>query len=102
MRPSMRSQPDNLCFNADGGQLFVTGAGMDAVVVVYSYYTPQVAQTVLAGHAPGVMAATTSTKSGPQYLFVANPKSGDVRIMNVRNNRVVAVTPVGSGPATSR
>ncbi len=91
-------RPDNLCFNADGGQLFVTGAGMDAVVVVYPYYTPQVAQTVLAGHAPGAMAATKSTQNGPQYLFVANPKSGDVSILNVTNNRVVAVTPVGSEP----
>jgi YVTN family beta-propeller protein len=91
-------RPDNLCFNADGGQLFVTGAGMDAVVVVYPYYTPQVAQTVLAGHAPGAMAATKSTRNGPQYLFVANPKSGDVSILNVTNNRVVAVTPVGSEP----
>jgi len=91
-------RPDHLCFNADGGQLFVTGAGMDAVVVVYPYYTPQVAQTVLAGHAPGAMAATTSAHAGPQYLFVANPKSGDVSILNVTNNRVVAVTPVGSEP----
>lgn len=91
-------RPDHLCFNADGGQLFVTGAGMDAVVVVYPYYTPQVAQTLLAGHAPGAMAATGSTKSGPQYLFVANPQSGDVSILNVANNRVVAVTPVGSEP----
>jgi YVTN family beta-propeller protein len=91
-------RPDNLCFNADGGQLFVTGAGMDAVVVVYPYYTPQVAQTVLAGHAPGAMAATKSTQDGPQYLFVANPKSGDVSILNVTNNRVVAVTPVGTEP----
>jgi len=91
-------RPDHLCFNADGGQLFVTGAGVDAVVVVYPYYTPQVAQTVLAGHAPGAMAATTSTKGGPQYLFIANPKSGDVSILNVANNRVVAVTPVGTEP----
>ncbi len=91
-------RPDHLCFNADGGQLFVTGAGMDAVVVVYPYYTPQVAQTVLAGHAPGAMAATTSTQGGPQYLFIANPKSGDVSILNVANNRVVAVTPVGTDP----
>jgi YVTN family beta-propeller protein len=91
-------RPDHLCFNADGGQLFVTGSGMDAVVVVYPYYTPQVAQTVLAGHAPGAMAATRSTGRGPQYLFIANPKSGDVSILNVATNRVIAVTPVGSEP----
>ena len=45
-------RPDNLCFNADGGQLFITGEGGDAVVVVYPYFTPEVAGTVLAGHAP--------------------------------------------------
>jgi YVTN family beta-propeller protein len=44
------------------------------------------------------MAATTSTQGGPQYLFIANPKSGDVSILNVANNRVVAVTPVGTDP----
>jgi hypothetical protein len=33
-------RPDHFCFSADGGQLFVTGDGMDGVVVVYPYYTP--------------------------------------------------------------
>ncbi len=40
-------RPDNLCFKSDGGQLFVTGEGMDAVVIVYPYQT-EVAETVLA------------------------------------------------------
>ena len=35
-------RPDHLCFKPDGGELFVTGEGMDAVVVVQPYYTPQV------------------------------------------------------------
>ena len=47
-------RPEHICFNADGGQVFVTGGGMDAVVVVYPYYTPQIGQTVLAGHSPSV------------------------------------------------
>ncbi|MEP6960981.1 MAG: hypothetical protein ABI995_02825, partial [Acidobacteriota bacterium] len=42
-------RPENLCFNRDGGQLFVTGAGMDAVVIVYPYNIPEVAETVLTG-----------------------------------------------------
>ena len=91
-------RPDHLCFNADGGQLFITGEGMDAVAVVYPYYTPQVAETVLAGHAPGAMAATLSGTARPQYLFVANPKSGEVSIVNITTRRVIAVTPVGSDP----
>lgn len=91
-------RPDNLCFNSDGGQLFITGEGTDGVVVVYPYYTPYVAETVLAGHAPGVMAATLSPNVSPQYLFIANPNSGDVSVMNITKRRVISVTPVGSGP----
>ncbi len=88
-------RPDNLCFNADGGQLFVTGDGLDAVVIVYPYHTPQVAQTVLAGRAPGAMAASDTR---PPYLFVANPPSGDVTVINIANQRVLAVAAVGAEP----
>jgi YVTN family beta-propeller protein len=88
-------RPDHLCFNADGGQVFVTGEGMDAVVVVYPYYTPQIGQTVLAGHSPGAMAASAS----PGYLFVANPKSADVSILDIETSKVLAVTPVGTEPS---
>ena len=88
-------RPDQLCFNADGGQLFVTGEGMDAVVVVYPSFTPEIGETVLAGHTPGAMAASVT----PGYLFVANPKSGDVSILDIETRRVVAVTPVGTEPA---
>jgi YVTN family beta-propeller protein len=88
-------RPDQLCFNADGGQLFVTGEGMDAVVVVYPSFTPEIGETVLAGHTPGAMAASVT----PGYLFVANPKSGDVSILDIETRRVVAVTPVGTQPA---
>jgi YVTN family beta-propeller protein len=88
-------RPDHLCFNADDGQLFVTGEGMDAVVVVYPYYTPQIGETVLAGHNPGAMAASAS----PGYLFVANPKSADVSILDIETRRVAAVTPVGTEPS---
>jgi len=91
-------RPDHLCFKADGGQLFVTGEGMDAVVVVYPTYTPEVAETVLAGHHPGAM-ATCNLKDSPQYLFVANPKSGDVSILDIESTNVVAVTPVGTEPS---
>jgi YVTN family beta-propeller protein len=93
-------QPEHLCFKADGGELFVTGAGMDAVVVVEPYFTPQVAKTVLAGHNPGAMAASGSAISSEGgYLFVANPKSGDVSILDLVSKDVVAVTPVGTEPS---
>lgn len=88
-------RPDHLCFKADGGQVFVTGEGMDAVVAVYPYYTPQIRETVLAGHSPGAMAASTF----PGYLFVANPKSADVSILDIETTNVLAVTPVGTEPS---
>ena len=87
-------RPDQLCFSLDGGQLFITGEGMDAVVVVFPYHTPQIAETVLAGHAPGVMAACEN----PNYLFVANPQSGNVSILSIETRKVIAVTQVGSVP----
>lgn len=85
-------RPDNLCFSNDGGQLFVTGEGVDGVVIVYPYHTPQVDKTVLAGHAPGAMAASDS------FLFIASPSSGDVSILNIGTQRVIAVLNVGSDP----
>ena len=87
-------RPDQLCFSADGGQLFVTGEGADAVCVVYHYHTPYVAETVLAGRGPAAMAASEN----PGYLFVANPLSGDVSIFSVRDRKMMAVVSVGAEP----
>jgi len=86
-------RPDRLCFNADGGQLFVTGEGSDAVVVVYPFQT-EVAGTLLVGRAPGEMTATST----PPYLFVASPKSGDVSVLNIDTQRLVAAISVGTEP----
>ncbi len=88
-------RPDNMCFNPDGGQLFVTGEGLDAVVIVYPYHTPQVAQTVLAGRGPGAMAASDTS---PPYLFIANPPSGEIAVMNIANQRILGVAAVGAEP----
>jgi DNA-binding beta-propeller fold protein YncE len=85
-------RPDNLCFNADGGQLFVTGEGADAVAVVYPYRTPEVAETLLVGHDPGPMAVSQA------YLFVASPSAGSVSILEINSRKVVAVLSVGSDP----
>lgn len=85
-------RPDNLCFIPDGGQLFITGEGLDAVVIVYPYHTPEVAETILAGHAPGAMAATGT------YVFIANPQAGNVSILTINPPKVFAVVSVGSDP----
>ena len=86
-------RPDHFCFNDDGGQLFLTGQGMDAVVIVYPYYTPQIGETVLAGRSPGAMAAS------PTMLFVANSQSGDISIFNIESRRMLGVAPAGTNPS---
>ena len=89
-------RPDQFCLSRDRGQLFVTGDGMDAVVVVYPYFTPQVGGTVLAGHAPGAMDVSDD------LLFVASPASGDVSVLSIATHKVMAVVPVGSDPGFIR
>ena len=85
-------EPRQYCFNSDGGQLFLTGDGMDAVVVVYPYQT-QVAETILAGRAPSAMAVTGS------YLLVTNPQTNTVTVLDVDTNfKLVAVVQVGQEP----
>ncbi|MCS7314586.1 MAG: hypothetical protein RMI94_02080 [Bryobacterales bacterium] len=84
--------PARFCFKPDGGQLFLTGPGADAVAIVYPYRT-EVAETVLAGRSPADMAVS----SQPEYLFVASPPTGDVNILEIETRRVVAAAPVGEG-----
>jgi YVTN family beta-propeller protein len=86
--------PRKMCFNRDGGQMFVTGDGMDAVSIVSPFQT-EVNETVLAGHTPGDMAATSA---GPAYLFISNPDAAAVTVINIDNRRVIAQIPVGQRP----
>jgi len=90
---SLGVRPEHFCFNADGGQVFITGTGMDAVVIVYPYYTPQIGETVLAGRSPGAMAAS------PTMLFIANSQSGDISIFNIESRRMLGVAPAGTNPS---
>jgi YVTN family beta-propeller protein len=60
--------------------------------VIYPYFVPEVAETVLAGSRPGPMAATWT------HLFVTNPAAGDVTILDIDTRRVVAVAGVGADP----
>jgi hypothetical protein len=87
----MSMRPQFMCFSPDGGQLFVTGEGSDGVVVVYPFQT-EVAETVLAGHAPGAMAASSA------YLFVANPESGGVSILSTDTYKLMGLVQTGSDP----
>lgn len=90
--------PRRFCFSSDGGQLFLTGDGMDAVVIVYPYQT-EVAETILAGRAPAAMATTGSAPGAPgPYLLVANPATNTVTVLNIDDRRLVSVVEVGRGP----
>jgi YVTN family beta-propeller protein len=86
--------PRNFCFDSEGGQLYVTGDGMDAVVVVYPFRT-EVAETRLAGHAPGAMAVT---ETNPSYLMLTNPDAGGVTVLDVYSLTLTATVGVGKGP----
>ena len=88
-------EPQRFCFTTDGGQLFVSGDGMDGIAVVFPY-TTEIYQTILAGHAPGAMAVTNPP---PSYLMVANPETNSVTVLDVDTYKLVAVVNVGQGPS---
>jgi WD40 repeat protein len=87
-------RPDNLCFNFDQGQLFVSGPGMDGVAIVFPYDVLKVEQTVLAGRDPGVMACSQN----PAYLFVASASGSDVCIMSIDTRKVIGLVEIGGRP----
>ncbi len=85
--------PSRFCFNADGGQLFVTGKGDDALAIV-SPFQNEVDQTILAGRTPYAMAVSESRN----LLFVTNPSSGDLTILDIETRGVRASVHVGESP----
>lgn len=87
-------RPEQFCFSADGGQLFVAGAGMDGIAIVFTYQPLIVEQTVLAGRAPGPMACSTE----PGYLFVASKTGSEVSILSVMSRQVTAIVEAGQNP----
>jgi DNA-binding beta-propeller fold protein YncE len=89
-------EPRNFAVKPDGGQLFISGSGMDAVVVVYVYET-QIAETLLAGRAPAAMASLDT----PAYLLAANPETNSITVLDLDNNgRFVASVQVGQQPGS--
>jgi len=85
--------PSRFCFNADGGQLFVTGTGEDALAIV-SPFQNEVAETILAGHTPYGMAVSERRN----LLFVTNPGSGDLTILDIETRGLSASVHVGETP----
>ncbi|MGD0666399.1 MAG: hypothetical protein ABSB23_02470 [Bryobacteraceae bacterium] len=88
-------EPRRYAITPDGGQVFLDGPGMDAVAIVFPFST-EVWQTVLAGRAPGAMAATNT----PSFLLVANPETNSVTVLDLATQTLSAVVEVGAGPGT--
>jgi YVTN family beta-propeller protein len=89
-------EPREFCFSEpDEGQIFVSGPGMDAVVIVYPYRT-EIGETILAGRAPAAMAVAAS--AGSSYLLVTNPDTNTVTALNIDTRRLAAVVSVGRAP----
>ena len=89
-------EPRRVTAKPDGGELYLTGDGLDAVVVLYPYLA-EVGETVLAGHHPAAMAAVST--SDIDYLFVANPEAGNVTILDITTHKMVGVVAVGKDPS---
>lgn len=89
-------QPRHFCFSSDEGQLFVTGEGKDAVVIVYPYQT-EIGETILAGRAPAGM-AVAKWAAGDEVLLVANPETNSVTVLDIAYRKLAAVVQVGQEP----
>jgi DNA-binding beta-propeller fold protein YncE len=85
--------PSRFCFNPDGGQLFVTGKGQSSIVIV-SPFQNQVAETILAGSSPYAMAVAAARN----MLFVTNPATGDLTMLDIDSRSVSASVHVGENP----
>ena len=82
--------------SSEDGWLFLSGDGIDAVVIAFPYST-EIWQTVLAGHAPGAMAV--AERADTMYLLVANPGSSTVTVLDVAYGpQLVGVVEVGQSP----
>jgi YVTN family beta-propeller protein len=97
VRLALAIAPRHFCQDVTGGQLYVTGDGMDAVAIIYPYET-EIGQTILAGHAPGAMAVTPGASS---LLLVANTDSDRITALDVNTmGFVTAVVDVGQEPCS--
>jgi len=90
-------KPRRYCSKSDGGELYVTGDGMDAVCIVRPYQT-EVDQTILAGNSPAGMAVLRPDPNLPEYLFVTNSGSGDLTVIDIESRHVIGRIPVGQDP----
>jgi YVTN family beta-propeller protein len=90
--------PGRFSFNDNGGQMFVTGAGVDAgdqdAIAIVKPYQSEVDQTLVAGRTPHGMAVSFKRN----LLLVTNPGSGDLTILDIETRRLSASVHMGGNP----
>jgi DNA-binding beta-propeller fold protein YncE len=92
-RLTLAVAPRRFLFNPDGGQMFITGGGMDAVVIANPYQN-EIDQTVSAGHEPGAMAV----QAQQNVLLVSNPSTGNVTLLDIDTRRLAGTVTVNGQP----
>ena len=73
--------------------MFVTGTGADALAIVNPFQN-EVGETILAGRTPYGMAVSEARN----LLFVTNPETGDLTILDIETRGVSASVHVGENP----
>lgn len=87
-------RPARFCVDGTGGQVFVTGADQEPQLVIFSPYQNQIDQTLYAGRALYGMAVAPVRN----FLFLSDPKAGDVTIINIDTRRIEASIRTGGNP----
>jgi DNA-binding beta-propeller fold protein YncE len=87
-------RPARFCTDGTGGQVFITGADLDARLVIFSPYQNQIDETFYAGHSLFGMAVAPVWN----LLFLSNPDAGDVTIVNIETRKIVSSVSMGGKP----
>jgi DNA-binding beta-propeller fold protein YncE len=87
-------RPARFCADGTGGQVFVTGADLDARLVIFSPYQNQIDETFYAGHSLFGMAVAPVRN----LLFLSNPDAGDVTIVDIETRKIVSSVRMGGKP----
>ncbi|MDE3195064.1 MAG: hypothetical protein KGN84_01885 [Acidobacteriota bacterium] len=87
-------RPARFCTDGTGGQVFVTGADLDARLVIFSPYQNEIDETFYAGHSLFGMAVAPVRN----LLFLSNPGAGDVTIVDIETRRIISSVSMGGKP----
>ncbi len=87
-------RPARFCPSGDGGQVFITGADLDARLVIFSPYQNEIDETFYAGHSLYGMAVAPVRN----ILFLSNPDAGDVTIVDIETRKIISSVSMGGKP----